>query len=297
MSITKQPISRLLHRQLKKTIGLDNLDLDPKILEFINLVNQSYIFNTEESMLYTTAEDIAARDYNELMDKLKEKNDFLDTFNQGLAHDIKNHSSNIIGLVNMLKKYATKENWAMVNRIIEKLDGSSNQLTSIVKGFLVLSRSEAGTVEELRKIDTKNLISSIKNEIGFLIRSKEVNIDYNLSEVVFIESVVKIILVNLISNSIKYSKDNEAANIYVELKSSEDYISLKVKDNGIGIDTTDDNNQIFNSLNESTNEKGYGVGLFLIKKIVKKNNASITLKSELNIGTEIEITFPKKKQL
>ncbi|HIP35436.1 MAG TPA: HAMP domain-containing histidine kinase [Crocinitomix sp.] len=296
MSLTNKPLTRLLERQLKKTIGIETID-NPKLKEFINLVNEAYIFNKEEAELYRLAEDISSKDYTELNNKLQQKISFLDTFNHGLAHDIKNHSTNIIGLVNMLKKYTQNENWRMIKKIINNIDDSSRQLTSIVEGFLFLSRNETDKKEEYEIINPKQIIKSVNNEIEYLKQRKEVDITYDIEEIEFIEPIIKIIFVNLISNSIKYSKENKTATISVRLTSDRQNVFLTVKDNGIGIDLKDTNNKLFNLFNNSNATKGYGVGLFLVKKITDLYQGTIKIDSELNKGTIIDIVFNKKIEL
>ncbi len=287
-----KPYTRLLKRQLKKTIGEDLSHLE-KLKLFLDLVNDAYIFNIEERELYQRAEEISARDYAKLNQKLVEKNNFLDTFNHGLAHDIKNHSSNIIGLVNMLKKYTQKGDLDKIKQITTKLDESSNQLTSIVQGFLHISREETHLFDEMKIINAQQLINAIENEINFLKQTKPVQINYKINEVFYLESTLKIILVNLVSNSIKYSKPKQPAIIDVEVNSDNNHVFLKVTDNGIGMDLSKGNKKIYNLFNDSNATKGYGVGLFLVKKITDKRKGKIEIKSTLNKGTEIKIIFPK----
>ncbi len=73
-----------------------------------------------------------------------------------------------------------------------------------------------------------------------------------------------------------------------------DEVFLEVKDNGIGIDLKDQSTKLYNLFNDSGATKGYGVGLFLVKKIVDKHKGKIKINSALNKGTSIKISFPKK---
>ena len=287
-----KPLTRLLNRQLKKTIGLDNIS-DPKVIELIELINNSYIFHKEENGLYRKAEEISNRDHIKMNDKLSEKNSFLDTFNHGMAHDIKNHTSNIIGLVQMLKKYTLRQNWEMIEEITTRLDSSANHLTSIVQGFLYLSRAEVDAEAEVIEVDKDHLIKSIEHEISFLKQSKNVTLTYCVSNIFYTNHIVKIILVNLISNAIKYAKENEEAIVKVSLSCDRSNIELIVEDNGIGMDLTKENRKLFNLFNDSNTTKGYGVGLFLVKKIVDRNKGEIFVESKLGEGTKMRIVLPK----
>ena len=292
-SSEKKEHTRLLKRQIKKSFGNKEIT-SPEVLKFIDLVNRSYVFNEEEDAFYRRAEKISNKKYEELTKKLLEKNSFLNSFNHGMAHDIKNHSSNIIGLIQMLKKYTEKENWDKIKEITKRLDSSSNQLTSIVEGFLHLSRMEFEDAKKHSAVSSDTLIKEIEYEIAFLKERKEVVIDYALENVVFNQQILKIIFVNLISNSIKYSKEKETAIINVKLYCDTKNIIIEVEDNGVGIDLKSDKKKLFNLFNDINVTKGYGVGLFLIRKIVDKNKGKIHVESEVNAGTLFKITIPKK---
>jgi len=289
----KKERTRLLKRQIKKSFG-DKEITSPEVLRFIDLVNRSYIFNEEEDAFHRQAEKVSNKKYEELTKKLVEKNSFLNSFNHGMAHDVKNHSSNIIGLIQMLKKYTNKKDWRMIEEITKQLDSSSNQLTSIVQGFLHLSRIEFEENKKNSIILPGTLIKEIEYEIAYLKERKKVNIDYGIEDVFFNRQILKIIFVNLISNSIKYSKENKPANIKVRLYSNNYDVFLEVEDDGIGIDLESGQKKLFNLFNEVNGTKGYGVGLFLIRKIVDKNKGKIEVESKVDEGSLFKITMPKK---
>ncbi len=293
MELEKQERTRLLKRQIRKSFG-DKEITSPELLKFIDLVNKAYRFKEEEDYFYRRAEEVSNKKYEEVTKKLLERNDFLNSFNHGMAHDVKNHSSNIIGLVQMLKKYTEKKDWKMIAEIIKQLDASSQQLTSIVQGFLYLSHSEFEEGKDYIAISPATLIQEIECEIAYLKARKEVTIDYNLDEVVFNFQIIKIILVNLISNSIKYSKENQPAHVKVNLHCNSEVVMLEVEDNGIGMDLERDKKKLFNLFSDINVTKGYGVGLFLIRKIVDKNKGTIEVESKVGIGSLFKISIPQR---
>ena len=97
------------------------------------------------------------------------------------------------------------------------------------------------------------------------------------------------ILLNLIGNSIKYS-DKKATIINISYKTKKDAIYLKVKDNGIGI-PKDKLKDVFNLFSTVGNldrygNKGHGIGLSTVKKLVSKLSGKIKVKSKLGKGTQ-----------
>ena len=291
--------NRLLERQLKRIFPDGNFDIE-RVNAFIKLVNSAYQASDENRVLDDRAIKISSTELEEANKALQAKNDFLDTFNHGMAHDIKNHTSNIIGLLSMLRKYHAKNNTEMVNTIVDKLDLSSNQLTSIVQGFLYLSRAEVNIESQYTIIQKEEIIKAVEIETLFLTIGKQSNINYNfkIENLFYSPHILKIIFVNLISNSLKFSKKDSPLRIDVNLSHTQNRIELSVEDNGTGMDLTDPHNKIFELFNrtESTKMvKGTGVGLFMIKKIIDRQQGTVEIQSEPNKGTKFLIKLSLNK--
>jgi signal transduction histidine kinase len=288
---------RLLNRQLNKFFSDGNYTIESFNL-FIESVNDAYYANEEERILSKRAEQISSAELEQTNAALQTKNDFLDTFNHGMAHDIKNHTSNIIGLINMHKKYFAKNDVAMIHEINEQLELSANQMTSIVEGFLYLSRSEVKEDNQFMIIEKNELINIINLETKFLGsgRNATINYQFELNELFFSRHILKIIFVNLISNSIKHSKPEVSPIVNVTLTHDQHQITLCVSDNGIGIDLKHAEKKLYNLFEQGENnsQKGFGVGLFLIKKIADKNNGEVKVESELGEGTTFTVIFQIK---
>ncbi len=290
--------NRLILRQLRNFP--DNFLYSKEGVDtFLKLVNQTYNSFDEERRLNNRVVELSSKELEAINEQLNEKNEFLDSFNHGMAHDIKNHMSNIIGLVNMLKKYHLRDEKIVVNTIIEKLELSSNQLTAIVQGFLYLSRAESNIDSQFAVINEEEVINAINAETLFLTldRNCHINYKFEIDKLFFSFHVIKIIFVNLISNSIKFSKKGISAQIDVRLKQNPENVVLEVKDNGVGMDLNNPNNKIFQLFNRTGNTKmvkGTGVGLFMIKKIVDRNSGTVEVVSEPQLGTTFTITIPLK---
>ena len=100
------------------------------------------------------------------------------------------------------------------------------------------------------------------------------------------------LLDNLLNNAMKFTKDEISIKLYSENESC----ILEIEDNGIGM-SEDDKKLIwgrFYQVNGSRNKKinkGFGLGLFLVSKIIEQHNASIGVESELNEGTKFVVKF------
>ncbi|WP_024620076.1 sensor histidine kinase [Metaclostridioides mangenotii] len=110
----------------------------------------------------------------------------------------------------------------------------------------------------------------------------------------FDKDKIERILLNLLSNSIKYNKENGI--IKINLSTKEDYFNIKLIDNGIGI-PKDKIEKVFDRY-EKVNRvgigrpRGSGIGLALVKSMVNMHNGKISLKSEVDVGTEFIISLP-----
>ena len=121
---------------------------------------------------------------------------------------------------------------------------------------------------------------------------KEEEIYVNLDD----EFMQRIIL-NLISNAIKFTKKD--GTIEVILEDKEENVELIVRDDGVGMEKTFIENA-FNRYsmgknNENASTKGTGIGLFVVKTLVEKQNGTIVIDSVLNEGTTIKMTFKKEE--
>lgn len=290
------PLNRLAARQLRKAFP-DDVFTEEGLELFIKLVNDSYNNVDDERILNQRAMQISQKELETINNELNQRNVFLDSFNHGLAHDVKNHTANILGLIQMLRKYLSRGNPEMVEKIVDRLDLSTHQLTSIVQGFLYLSKFENKTDDEFTEILPEVLQAAIQLEIQYLLLGKNITINYVFSDnsLYYSKHILKIIFVNLISNSIKFSRPDVPGIINARLERKGDELVVEVRDNGIGMDLNDPNNKVFRLFNrteEAAREKGYGVGLYVVKKIIDRNQGQINLQSEPGEGTTITISLP-----
>jgi signal transduction histidine kinase len=286
--------SRLLTRQINKSFPEGQLSSE-NFNKFLELISDGYIATENERVLYNRAEQIANQELQGINKALQIKNNFLDTFNHGMAHDIKNHTSNITGLVMMLKKYSVKEDLEMIHTITEKLELSAHQLNAIMEGFLYFSREEANEIKNYKPIKPDDLVSIIDTETNYLKAGKNIEFNYQFGneEIVYSIHVLRIILVNLVSNSIKYSKQTGEAKIDVTVVKVENEIRITIADDGLGIDLTK-HKGLYNLFHQASEPeaKGFGVGLHLVKKIVERKEGEMKLDTEIGKGTKITIKLP-----
>jgi len=180
-------------------------------------------------------------------------------------------------------------------RSMVRLDG----LLKMVNDLLDISRMELKTVHrEIKKVCLHEVISSILELFQLDINKKGIQVIFekDASELCIKADNDEIsrLFTNLISNAIKYNRDQGIINI--SLYQSDNYIITEIKDSGIGLKPEDKQrlfSEFFRAKNEKTkNISGTGLGLSIVKRIVDSYSGKIEVESEFGEGTTFKVFFP-----
>lgn len=210
------------------------------------------------------------------------RNDFISNF----SHEVKTPIAVIDGYINLLKKRDIKDNDKEM--YLDKVAISVSNLSNLVSNILKLNKLE--NEEEIEK-ENVNLVSILENVIvsfDELLVNKNINLDIDIcdkADIISNQSIIQIIFSNLISNAIKFSKDNSI--IAIKLLKNDNNYKFIVKDNGIGM-TKDTINNIFNRFYQadtSHKSEGNGLGLSMVKKGIDRLGYKISIESEEGIGS------------
>lgn len=185
------------------------------------------------------------------------------------------------------------------NEVTKSIDEELDKIEYYVEQALYYARSN--TVEKdycITKCNLQDIVNTvIKKNKDTLINNKiKINIE-DTNEIVYTDSKwIAFILNQIITNCIKYSKqENAEININVETKKAR--VILEIKDNGIGIkkgEITKVFDKGFTGSNgRKDGKKSTGIGLYLCKKLCGKLGIGIELNSEESVGTDVKLVFPK----
>lgn len=184
-------------------------------------------------------------------------------------------------------------------QIVNNIHNETLRLNSLASSFLDLARLESGRVQ-FRK--TTFDIMDLLHECSDVVASKaeEDNIQIRVIEpegpsmVDADRDKIKQVILNLLSNSLKYNRPN--GSVILKAISSEGQIQISVQDTGVGI-PEDALGHIFEKFyrvrDHETKATGTGLGLSICKKIVQGHGGTIEIKSKLGIGTNIIFTLPR----
>ena len=229
----------------------------------------------------------------EALKKEKELNEMKTNFISMASHEFRTPLTTILASTDLLEMYHTKWSEEKNTSHFKKIQDSVINMTSLLDEVLTLSRSDRGKI--VFSPTTQNLndfcIKIIEEVRPQLSDKHKLLYNFNLpfQDVLFDSKLLSHVLINLLTNAIKFSPDG--GNIELSVENGTDFIKFIIKDNGIGI-PEDDVNKLFEPFFRAQNSvdiEGTGLGLSIVKRYVELQHGEIFIKSKLGRGTKIII--------
>lgn len=248
-----------------------------------------YVFSTITARLVS---DMRLSEYllNNQNKELNQLNSELDRFVYSVSHDLSAPMKSILGLVAISRLPNSEKDHRLHFNMIEK---SVNKLETFVLEVLDFSRNSRTELEQ-EEIDLKELCSEIFEDLRFMDGTKDAAIDLDQIEtktVITDRLRLKIIVRNIISNAIKFRRNNQKAIVKVSTRKEGSRLSLCIEDNGEGI-LPEVKSRMFDMFyrgNERSN--GSGLGLYIAREAAKRINCEIIVDSEYGKGSTFKIIF------
>jgi signal transduction histidine kinase len=228
------------------------------------------------------------------IEELTKINKELDSFVYSVSHNLRSPLTSVLGLVNVALRDGDKSR-EMVDRYFEMIGGNVSRLDSTLQQNLDFTRNARGKVD-FTEIDLEQLVRQCFAEMKYLEGNREIRKEIDIrTQVPFYSDAYRLttILSNFISNAIKYSDERkEQSLIQISATISPASAIITVRDNGIGIHP-DYLPKIFTMFYRATEKKaGDGLGLYIVKEMLERLNATVAVTSKLNEGTEFTLTIP-----
>ncbi len=216
-----------------------------------------------------------------------------------LGHELKSPLNSVEGYMDIMKNKTLGNDVSnydnMIDRCLIRIDG----MRKLIYDLLDLTRIESGQKKRELKLQDITKIAELAVETA-LPAAKEKNISLNFNPPDAVEMMcdsgeIEIILNNLISNAVKYNKEN--GKVDIDIRPNEQTVSITVKDNGIGM-SDEEASRLFQEFvrirNENTkNIQGSGLGLTIVKKIVNLYKGTIHVKSKPDVGSTFTVVLQK----
>ena len=267
--------------------------------EFPVEISLGHFTTDDEKFTIAFIVDITIRKANEeltkSLEKEKELNDLKSRFVSMASHEFRTPLSTILSSISLLSKYTKTEDQPKRDKHVERIKYSVKSLTDILNEFLSLGKIEAGKIEvRNEEFDLKAFVDSVVYEMNILLKpGQQFNYTHIGDKILFSDShLLKHILVNLISNAIKFSPENSVIKIYSEITGG--ITTIQITDQGMGIPKSDQVHlfeRFFRATNV-TNIQGTGLGLHIVGRYVELLDGIIKYNSELEKGSSFTIKLP-----
>ncbi len=252
----------------------------------------------ERSIKYSMERKKAEKELKETVEELKRSNDELQQFAYITSHDLQEPLRTIASYTQLIER-----------RYKDKLDGDADEfldfivkaavrMKDMIQGLLYYSR--VGTRGgEFISTNTEELLETVISNLNAAIEENDASITHDSLPVILADEGQLIQLFqNLISNSIKFKKDDAHPKIHISAQEDEnrrEYV-FSISDNGIGIEPQyfDRIFEVFKRLHTRIEYEGTGIGLSISKRIIERHGGKMWVESEFGVGSIFYFTIPMK---
>ncbi|HAH21587.1 MAG: hypothetical protein A2Y00_05705 [Omnitrophica WOR_2 bacterium GWF2_43_52] len=237
---------------------------------------------------------------NEINVISKRKTDFV----SAVSHELRTPLTSIKGYASILLSEKLGVIPEPVKERLGKINKHSDELTRLVNDLLDIARIESGRFEMKSELfDIRHAVETTIDLLSPQLKEKSItatmNLPQNLSLALADKTQISRVFINLMGNAIKFVPEKTGL-ISVSAFESTDTIQITISDNGIGMSPTDTEHifdefyRVDNDINQKV--KGTGLGLTLVKNIIRAHKGRIWVASRLNQGSAFSFTLPKAAQ-
>ncbi len=228
----------------------------------------------------------------EMNEKLKETSELKNNFFTKISHEFKTPLTLIIAPIEELNKINTFP--IEVKSQLERMGRSANKLLSLIGDLLDLNKITSNRIKlNAEYISLDVFIKQILNNFKPLFNKKKIYTSYQrltkINSIWIDEYLMEQAISNIISNAVKFTPEGGKIQIIIEENELGDYIHLRIKDNGIGINKKFLHNLFEPYFQVNASSTGSGIGLAYVKEIIELHYGQITASSKEGLGTTITL--------
>ncbi len=271
----------------------------PSALECFEVLRR--VTRATRTLMRTTIETFIA----EYTSTIQERNDRLKTFNRMASHELRTPLGTLLFAAAALEQPALQGDTQRMARVAEAIRSNTQQLARLVENLQRIARlSESPDVPNVQEIEVAALASEVARQLEGMAaaRGVEIVMAEPLPTLVVDPARLELVLMNLVSNAIKYS-DPQKANQWVEIAArdgdADGTVAIVIRDNGLGV-PEDLRGTIFDRftrahahLDETLGVSGTGLGLAIVAECVDAVGGRIVCESAVGEGTTFIVTLPR----
>ena len=238
-----------------------------------------------------------ATNVNRMLERIDELVDNSKNISGNIAHDLKKPLTKLKSNLELAAlKYKNKNNAKYINQAITEADN----LIKIFNALLDIASFESEKKQDFKTVNLTLIINSLIEIYKPIFEEKKIELRFNIEknlEVLGNKILLTQSFTNILDNAIKYSKADKNSFIEINLFNSNNIVNIEFKDNGEGIEEKDFNRVFdrFVRLEKHRQTEGNGLGLSMVKAILKLHEAQISLHNN-NPGLMVKINFIKTNQ-
>ena len=281
-------------KEKKRKIYNEEITIDGQVREF-EVIKEPFLDSYKNLVgIIVTGRDVTHRREIEKMQQ---------EFFANISHELRTPLNLIFGSLQLIKSVEKEvlEKRNSLNKYIDIIDQNSKRLLKLVDNLIESTRMKCGYYEyNPKNYDIVSFVENISMSVADFAKQNNIDLifDTDVEEKIMAFDLEKLerIMLNLLSNSIKYNKAQ--GQIEVLLNDCNNTFVITVKDTGVGIPSDklmyifERFRQVENRFNKST--EGSGIGLSLVKDLIEIQGGTIEVKSELGVGSEFIIKLPVK---
>ena len=240
-----------------------------------------------------TEERKQEKEKEQLIRELTQNNKDLKQFSYITSHNLRAPLSNLIGLLNLIEDIPIND--SELSEIINGFKKSTHLLNETINDLVKIIVIKDKISIQKENVTINEVVEHVFSQLKFQIeRSKPIlKLNFDEADTIYTnKAYLESILINLLTNSIKYKSETKKLKISITIKKTNNSTILKFKDNGIGIDLKRNSEHIFGlyqRFHDYPDNKG--LGLYLVKSQIESLGGTIAIESEVNKGTEFTLTF------
>ena len=244
-----------------------------------------------------THTDISAQKEKEqellkMLEIVNSQNNKLLNFAHIVSHNLRTHAGNIKSLLELYHNSSFTHEETITN-----IDIVSKELNETIENLNDLVKVHTQTNKEFVSLQLSDYITRMLYILNEDITNKNIIIENNVNEKIQVNCIpayLESILLNLVTNAIKYSNDKKDILISFNVTDTTDFLILNVSDNGVGIDMERYGSSIFGLYKTfHGHEDSRGVGLYITKNQIETMGGKIEVESKPNVGSTFKVYFKK----
>ena len=219
-----------------------------------------------------------------------------------VAHDLRSPFTALLGYTGLMLDELDEMSKDELREFLSSINRTLHNLLAMIERLLTWARAQDNKISyNPESFNLKEEVNKIIAPLEENFKLKNINLEINVNDISIYsdKELLRTILSNLLSNSIKFTPHNGSISISSKITDDRKKLKITVKDTGVGI-PKEKIEQMLAGVTESTSgtggEKGTGLGMSLVIDLVKKSGGEIEIKSEVGKGTEISFTLPIAKE-